>query len=224
MPQCRDAVLQHQRSRRCSQTLLHTALGTSRSGRDAAAHRPGTVLRAACAPSDRQDLRIAGAEGRAEPERPVPLRLHQRGSRPGGARERRRGDTVDPQPHGAARPVRPERRLRGEHLAGDTGTCGAVQRPRGSPGPVGGSGREAARVADRRDRLADRRHAPVRAAAVARRVRSAPLKLSAERRPVRRSRRARLPHPICGRERRRRRRQRLQHQVRIPAVGRFLAG
>ena len=223
MRQCRGAVLQHQRTRRCGQALLHTAPGTSRSERDTAARRPRTVFRAARTPSDREDIHPAGAEGRAEPKRQLPLRLHQRGGRPSGARGRRCSDAVDPQPHGAACPIHPERRLRGEHLAGDAGACGAVQRLRGSPGPMGGSGRAATRAADRRDRRADRRHAPVRAATVARGIRPASLRLSAERRPVRCQRRARLPHPFLHRGVHRHRRQRLQHQVRVPAAGGFLA-
>ena len=85
---CRRALLQHGRAGRSRDSLSHPAADAVRSGRRPAAYRTAQVLRPARPAPDRQDLRAARADGRAERQREVSVRLRERRDWPVGPRGR----------------------------------------------------------------------------------------------------------------------------------------
>ena len=189
-------LFQHRRPHSGGNSLLRSTPGAARRRRPPAAYPAAEVLRPACAASDRQDLRTARAEGRAQRRRRVPLRLRQRRDRPVRPGGRGRGHASHARSDGLGGRVRFERPDPGED--GSRHPQG-IRPARSSPrdaGPLVASRRQAAGAADRRDRHADRRHLAGGAAATARRLPGAAAALSPERDPVRGARRARLPDSV----------------------------
>ena len=224
MRQSDHALLQHRGPRPPGRPLPHPAPRPGEPRRAARSRPRQAVLRASCAAADRKDVGAAGAPRPAERGRRPPVRVHQRGARPGGARERRGGHARHPLPvgvGGAGHPGQPHPR---RHLAGRAGGGGTARRPAGVAGALVHGGTEAAGALDRRDRRAGGRHPAVGAATVARRLSGPARPLPAERAPVRGAGRARLPHPLHRSERPGPRRQRLQRQVEVAAPGRLHRG
>ena len=122
------------------------------------AHRAGTLLRAARAAPDGQDLRPARAAGPARGRRRgrLPLRVRERRGGPGGARRRGARHARHPRRNGRQCAI-PGRRVSGRDLVRRPGEI-RRPRPRSRAGPLVPGRPETPGAADRRDRLADRRY------------------------------------------------------------------
>ena len=204
--------------------LPHSAARAARPRRGPAPHRHEALLRAARAAPDREDLGAARAARPAQRAGGAPLRVHERRARADGAGRRGRRDA-----DGAGRALRggahrSRRRLSGPELGADAGARGSARGPAPDAEAVVPERSQAARAPDRRDRHAGGRHADLGAAPAARGVRRPSRGVPAERGPVRRPRRARLPHPLGLRRRGRHRRQRLQRQGEVAESGRLRRG
>ena len=218
------AFLQHRGPHSPGRPLLHPATRPRGPQRAARTSPRRAVLRAPRAAPDGQDVGAAGLARPAERPRRPPVRVHQRGARPGGARERRGGHARHPLPVGVGRAGHAGQPHPCRHLAGRAGGSGTARRLAGVAGALVHGGAEAAGALDRRDRHAGGRHPAVGAAATPRRLSEPSGPLPAERAPVRRARRAGLPHPLHRAERPGARRQRLQRQVEVDAPGRLHRG
>ena len=218
------AEVQHGRARRRAGSLLHPAAGTIGPAVDPGIDRGQALLRAACAPSDRQDVRSARVARPAQQRRRggLPLRVRERRGRPGRARRRAARHAGHSGGTGLPSPVR-GRRVPLRHLAGHIGDLRRGCAGRGAY-PLVREHRGAGRAADRRGRHPDRRHTDRRAATVAGALRSASRELPPERSAMRRARRARLPDSVECREHGDSRRQRIQRPGRTAASGRFQRG
>ena len=213
------AILQHRRPHPPGPALPHPTARPREPRRPARSRPRRAVLRAPRPAADRQDVGAAGAARPAERWQRLPLRLRDRGGRAGGAGEPRGRHARHSLRAGVGRAGDAGQQHAGGRLAGCAGAGRAAGGATGVAGPLVHGRPAAAGAADRRDRHAGRRYAAVRAAAVARRLPGPPRTLPAQRDPVRRAGRARLPHLFHGSERPGPWRQRVQHQVEVVAAG-----
>ena len=217
------ALLQHRRPDPAGHPLPRPSAGAVGPGPSAHAHPAAEVLRAARAASDGQDVGASETARRTQRGRGFPLRLRERRARAGRTRGRRRRDARHPRRDGVRRGA-----CAGRHH-GEKDGSGSIGDGRPAPGPardacpMGRIGRQAAGTRHRRDRLAHRRYAAVGPATAPCGIRGPAATFSTDRDPLRRARRARLPHSIIGRERSRGGRQRLQHPSRVAAPTRLFA-
>ena len=160
-----------------------------------------------------RDLLNGGAQGR------LPLRVRQRRGGPGDARERGGRHAHGAVPVCAQGEPDARRRLPGAYLSRGHEQRRTRWRAEPDAESLGRCRPHAAGAADRRDRRAGRRYVAGGPAPVAQRgTYQRPEGFSAERRPVRRAGRARLPHPVVSGKPPGARRQRVQHQVGVVAA------